>query len=269
MHPLIFDFGRLQIGPLDLPIRLPSYGVAMLVGMLLGWWIVRRLGRRVAPDEPWLDLYAGMLLAGLVGAKVLLALIELPALLSGELGWREVLLAGGVWLGGVLGGLLFCWHYFSRSTVAAGVGLNVLFTGLPLSHAVGRIGCFLAGCCYGSACAKPWAVTYSSPVAATHAGTPLGVALHPSPLYEAAAEVAIFAVCASLWRRRVPPPWLVVFTWAGLYGGARFGLEFLRGDPRGEWLGLSTSQWGSALLLVAALVFFARRKARKGSRAAD
>ena len=134
---------------------------------------------------------------------------------------------------------------------------------------MGRLGCFLAGCCYGTACAKPWAVTYSSPVAATYAGTPLGVPLHPSPLYEAAAEIAIFAVCALLWRRRVPPPWLVVFTWAGLYGVARFALEFLRGDPRGAWMGLSTSQWGSALLMVAAAVFFARRRASKGRQTAD
>jgi len=260
MHPLIFDLGRFQLGPFDVPLRLPSYGVAMLLGMVLGWLVVRYLGRRVAPEEPWLDLYAGLLLAGLVGAKLLFALVELPAVLAGEIGVKEVVLAGGVWLGGVLGGLAFCWHYFRRSELAPGVGMNVLFTGLPLAHAVGRIGCFLAGCCYGAACAKPWAVTYSDPLAATFAGTPLGVPLHPSPLYEAGAELLNFAICVSLWRRKTPRPWLVVFTWAGLYGMQRFVLEFFRGDWRGAWMGLSTSQWLTGVMVVAAVVWFARRR---------
>lgn len=269
MHPLIFDFGVLELGPVAIPVRLPSYGLAMLLGMVLGWFIVRRLGRRVAPEEPWLDFYTGLLLAGLVGAKLLFAVVELPALVAGEIGVKDVVLAGGVWLGGVLGGLLFCWHYFRKSDLPAGVALNVLFTGLPLSHAVGRLGCFFAGCCYGTSCAKPWAVIYTSPDAATYAGTPLGVALHPTPLYEASLELLNFAVLLSLWRRRQPAPWLVFFAWVGLYGVQRFVLEFFRGDPRGSWLGLSTSQWLSGLMVVAAVAWFLRFRAVKGRPGAD
>lgn len=261
MHPLIFDLGTFELGPVTFPLRLPSYGLAMLLGMVLGWFIVRRFGRRVAPDEPWLDFYTGLLLAGLVGAKLLFAVVELPALLAGELRLRDVLLAGGVWLGGVLGGLAFCWHYFRRSEVPAGVALNVLFTALPLSHAVGRIGCFLAGCCYGAGCARPWAVIYTSPDAARYAGTPLGVPLHPVPLYEVTLELVNFAVCLSLWRKREPAPWLVFFTWIGLYGMQRFVLEFFRGDPRGSWSGLSTSQWLTGLMVVVAVAWFVRRRA--------
>ena len=259
MHPLIFDFGVFALGPFEIPLRLPSYGFAMLSGAVLGWLVVRHLGKRVDPELPWSDYYVGLILSGLIGAKLLWALTELPNLLSGETRWRSILVAGGVWLGGVAGGLAYTWYFFRRRELAAGRALNVLFTGVPLAHIVGRLGCFLAGCCYGAGCAKPWAVTYGNELAARFAGTPLGVPLHPSPLYEAGAELFNFAICASLWRRGEPPAWAVVFTWAGLYGIERFVLEFFRGDYRGGWLGVSTSQWLSALMVLAAVGWFATR----------
>ncbi len=267
MHPLIFDFGTFDVGPLSIPLRLPAYGTAMLVGVVLGWLIVNRLGRRVAPDFEWVDFYAGLILSGIVGAKVLWALVESPALLSGKLPWRSVIFAGGVWLGAVLGGLVFCWFFFRKREIAAGRAMNVIFTALPLAHVVGRIGCLLAGCCFGAACAKPWAITYTNELAAEFAGTPLGVPLHPSPLYEAGAELFNFAVCLALWRRGEPRPWAVVFTWAGLYGAERFFLEFFRGDYRGAWLGLSTSQWLTALMVLVAVGWFVatRRRASAAS----
>ena len=262
MHPLIFDFGTFDLGPFEIPLRLPSYGTAMLLGVLLGWIIVKRLGRRVAPRAPWADLYAGLILSGLIGAKLFWALLELPRLLSGATRWRSVFFAGGVWLGAVFGGLVFCWFFFRGRDLEAGRALNVIFTALPLAHVIGRLGCLMAGCCYGAACAKPWSVTYTSELAARFAGTPLGVPLHPSPIYEAVAELFNFAVCASLWRRGEPPPWAVVFTWAGLYGIERFVLEFFRGDFRGAWLGLSTSQWlTAAMVLVAATWLLRKRRA--------
>lgn len=268
MHPILFDLGTVDLFGLEIPLRLPSYGTAMLVGVVLGWLVVRRLGRRILPEAPWADLYLGMIVAGIVGAKVLYAVLEAPRLLSGEVPWWDVLVAGGVWLGAVLGGAVFCAHFLPRHGMPAGRAMNVVFTGLPLAHVVGRIGCFLAGCCYGAACSKPWAVTYTSELAARFAGTPLGVPLHPSPLYEAALELVNFAVCALWWRRGEPPAWTVVFTWVGLYGVERFVLEFYRGDPRGALWGLSTSQWLTAAMAVAALVFWARRaKARRAAEA--
>ena len=113
---------------------------------------------------------------------------------------------------------------------------------------------------------QPWAVTYASELAARLAGTPLGVPLHPSPLYEAGAELFNFAVCLSLWRRGEPRPWLVIATWGALYGVERFVLEFLRGDWRGGWLGLSTSQWLTAVMVLAAGVWFARSRGGRAGR---
>lgn len=266
MHPILFDFGTVDLFGYEIPLRLPSYGTAMLVGVVLGWLIVKRLGRRVAPGAPWPDLYLGMIVAGLVGAKVLYAAVELPGLLAGRVSWWDVLAAGGVWLGAVLGGAVFGIYFMRRNSMPPGRTMNVFFTGLPLAHAVGRVGCFFAGCCYGAACAKPWAVTYTSELAARYAGTPLGVPLHPSPLYEVVLELGNFALCLLWWRHGEPPAWAVVFTWVGLYGVERFVLEFFRGDPRGTLWGLSTSQWLTAAMVLAAAIWWARRKGR--SRAA-
>lgn len=260
MHPILLDFGELHLGPLTLPLRVTGYGAAMVLGMLLGWLVVRRLGRRQAPQAPWTDLYLGLLVAGLLGAKALHALVRLPDIAAGRASLVAVLAGGGVWLGGVAGAVAYGLWFFRRHRLDAGQAMNVLFVAAPLGHAVGRLGCLLAGCCYGAACSLPWAITYSDPLAAELSGTPLGVPLHPSPLYEAAAELLNFALCWRLWRRR-PGPWAVPALWLALYGAERFVLELFRGDPRGSWAGLSTSQW-LALGMLAAAVWLWRRSVK-------
>ena len=107
---------------------------------------------------------------------------------------------------------------------------------------------------------------YTNELAERFAGTPLNVPLHPSPVYEAIAELFNFAVVVSLWRKGEPGPWVVFFTWAGLYGAQRFVLEYFRGDWRGAWLGLSTSQWLTLGMVVAALLFAVRRYRARGAR---
>ena len=58
MRPFLFDFGEMQLGPLVFPLRVPSYGAAMMLAIIVGWFVVRRLGARVAPHVPWFGLLA-------------------------------------------------------------------------------------------------------------------------------------------------------------------------------------------------------------------
>lgn len=263
MHPVLLDLGTVA----GVPLRITSYGAAMLTAMIVGWWLVRQLGRRVDPEAPWTDLVLGLLVSGLLGAKVLLALVELPDLLAGRASLRGVLLAGGVWLGGVAAAVVYAVWFFRRYRLDPGQTFNVLFVAVPLGHAIGRVGCLLAGCCYGDACSLPWAITYHEPLARELSGTPLGVPLHPTPVYESLVELFNFAVCLALWRRR-PPPWTIPAVWLGLYGVERFGLEIFRGDPRGALGPLSTSQWLALAMVAAAAVLWARRVRPAGPRAA-
>lgn len=254
MHPILLDPGEAG----GLPLRITSYGAAMLLAMVVGWLVVRRLGRRVDPRAPWTDLVLGLLISGLLGAKLLNALVRLPDLLEGRATPLAVFLGGGVWLGGVAGGAAYAAWFFRRHRLDAGRALNVLFVAVPLGHAIGRVGCLLAGCCHGAACELPWAITYRDPLAHELSGTPLGVPLHPSPLYESAAELFNFAICLALWRRD-PPPWTIPAVWLALYGAERFALEFLRGDQRGALGPLSTSQWLALGMLAAAAALWATR----------
>ena len=260
MHPLLLDFGSWTIGGMEIPLRIPAYGTFMLLGMLAGWMVVRKLGPRVDPDLDWSDLFLGLLISGILGAKVLHLIVEIPELRAGQVTFWQVFMSGGIWLGAVLFGLAYAWSFFRRHPgLNAGAVLNVMFTAVPLGHIFGRLGCFFAGCCYGGRCDLPWAVTYTNQLAARFSGTPLGVGLHPTPLYEVTAEAFNFTVCLLLWKRR-PAPGLIVVTWMGLYGAQRFFIEFLRGDPRGGWWLLSTSQWISVTMVVGALVWLMSRR---------
>ena len=143
--------------------------------------------------------------------------------------------------------------------------------GVALGQAVGRQGCFAAGCCWGRPTDAPWGVEFGE---AGHAvtGVPAGIHLHPTQLYESAAALVIFLALYGLHRRKRFDG-QVVAAYAVLYGLTRFAVEFFRDDPRGDILGLttltglSTSQLISLLVVAGGLVFLLlrRRAGREGA----
>jgi len=143
---------------------------------------------------------------------------------------------------------------------------------LPVAQAIGRLGCLAAGCCFGGRCDLPWGIVYRSATAHERTGVPLGVPLHPAPLYEALGNVLLVLPLLLLVRRRRRVPGEVFLAWATGYGVLRFLVEFTRGDRvRGLWFGgtLSTSQLISLAVVPAAAtawVFLRRRARRAGER---
>ena len=116
------------------------------------------------------------------------------------------------------------------------------------------MGCLLAGCCFGRETSVPWAITFHN-AAALPEGTPLGVPLHPTQLYEAGAEALILVFLLAAERRGHPFPGRTFWSYLLLYGISRFVIEFYRGDSRGMVFGaLSTSQFVSILLVPLAVV---------------
>jgi phosphatidylglycerol:prolipoprotein diacylglycerol transferase len=135
---------------------------------------------------------------------------------------------------------------------------DVFAPGIALGHVTGRLGCLAAGCCYGRPSDVAWAITFTNPAAATNVGTPLGVPLHPTQIYESAAEFLILALLIATERKgrlfAGRTFWLYMF----LYGVSRFVIEFYRGDPRGSVFGtLSTSQFISVVLVPLSLAMLA------------
>jgi len=126
------------------------------------------------------------------------------------------------------------------------------------------MGCLLAGCCYGRATDVPWGITFTSTLAAANVGTPLEIAIHPTQVYEAVAELLVLGVL--LWgeRRWRPFPGRTFWTYLLLYPIARIIIEFYRGDPRGMVFDMiPTSQFLSGLIVpisIVMLILLGRKK---------
>jgi phosphatidylglycerol:prolipoprotein diacylglycerol transferase len=131
---------------------------------------------------------------------------------------------------------------------------DVFAPGIALGHVTGRLGCLAAGCCYGRPADVPWAIVFNSPLAAANVGTPLGIPLHPTQIYEAGAELLILILILATERRGRTFAgrtfWLYIF----LYAVSRYVVEMYRGDPRGEVFGFSTSQFISLVLAPLSLI---------------
>lgn len=244
-------------------LRIPSYGLLMVLGIFAGCFFFGRLAKAHVPKSIDRQIIASFpVVAALVGAKLLFVLVSLPEYLKlARAGLWKALLdsllhSGFVFYGGLLAALL-CFYvcvkklgydFWSLSDCAA--------PALALGHAFGRLGCFAAGCCYG-------AVSESCGLAFTHSpAAPNGVPLLPVQLFEAAFNFALAGLL--YYRQRRGKPGSATLAYLTLYAAWRFAIEFWRGDAqRGLWLGLSTSQWISlGLILLGALLYRSLRKRR-------
>ena len=163
---------------------------------------------------------------------------------------------GGVFYGGLLGGMAAGAIYFKKAALNAKYA-DIAITSVPLFHVFGRIGCFMGGCCYGIE--SSFGFTY------TRALVPEanGVSRFPVQLLESLLCLLLFLAMYFLIKRRLLCGKLVPFYFIS-YGIIRFSLEFLRGDEiRGRWLIFSTSQWISIVLIIAGIIWLALKAREK------
>jgi phosphatidylglycerol---prolipoprotein diacylglyceryl transferase len=130
----------------------------------------------------------------------------------------------------------------------------VFAPGIALGHVIGRIGCVFAGCCFGRPTDVPWAITFHNEYAQQNVGTPLGVPLHPTQLYEAGAELLILAILLVTEKRGRPFPGRTFWSYILFYGVSRFIIEFYRGDARGMVGDFSTSQFVSLIIVPLSII---------------
>lgn len=259
MYPKLFELG---------PLPIHTYGLLLAAALLLSITVASRLAESdgVSRKLAW-DLGFVIVLSAIIGAKLLLILTNFgyywrdPA----QLFSLEFLRAGGVYYGGLLGAIAGA-AYFTRrhSPVSFWRLADIAAPAIPLGQAIGRLGCFSAGCDYGKPTDVPWAVTFTSEYSHQMVGTPLNVALHPYQLYESGATLILFLLLLYLFTRRAFVG-QVFSAYLMSYSTVRFLLEFYRGDlDRGFVLGglLSTSQFISLLLFPAGLLlyFWLRRR---------
>jgi phosphatidylglycerol:prolipoprotein diacylglycerol transferase len=232
----------LRIGPI--PIHL--FGIFVALGFLAASVAAgRELGRKGFDPGSGSSVIVWAAVGGMLGAR-LWALIG---------SWREFLReplatalsgSGLVWYGGLLGGALAVTLYFRRAKIPWLQGADAVAPALALGHAIGRIGCQVAGDGdWGKETTLPWGMAY--PHAVVGWNYPPGVRVHPTPLYEFAAYLAIFVI---LWRRRAHPAGdgAAFATYLVLAGLARFAIEFVRINPP-VLIGLSEAQLMSLALV--------------------
>ena len=258
MHPILFTVGSL---------RFPTYGALLVLAILGAICTVLRLGRREGLDSgQLLDFSTWLLLVALMGAKVLMVISDWGYYRQypGEIFSRNTFLAGGVFYGGFIAAVLFAAWYIRLHHLPFWKVVDVYAPAIALGQSVGRIGCFAAGCDYGKPATSAWSVVFRDPFSHEVSGVPLGIPLHPTQLYESLATFLIFALL--LWRySRKSRDGEIFVLYLALYAGARYFIEFLRGDEdRGFVFDhlLSTSQFIAILALVAAawMALILRRK---------
>jgi phosphatidylglycerol:prolipoprotein diacylglycerol transferase len=261
MHPILLKvpFPEISLGPFHLgpTLTIHTYGVLLAIAFLVGLWVVSRQARKAGLDANRItDMAVWVLIAGLVGAKALLLAVDWRYFGRNPREITSILQSGGVFYGGLIGGVLVAWWYVRRHRLSGWRTADVLVPGLAIGQAIGRLGCFSAGCCWGRATQVPWAVTFTDVFAARAVGTPMDSPVHPSQLYESLATFLLFLFL--LWlapRKRFDGQ--PTLAYVALYSAVRFGLEFFRGDAdRGSWLGgmLSTSQLIAIVLLLGVAV---------------
>lgn len=250
MHPILFKIGN---------VSLYTYGLFVALGFLTALGLARREAQRLGENPTHiLDMGFYMLIAAIVGARLFFLVIN-PDVIS-ESPWAvfQIWRGGLVFYGGFIAALITAIVYVRKNKIPFLRVADIFSPGLAAGHAVGRIGCFLAGCCYGKTCDLPWAVTFNDPLSLA----PIGVQLHPSQLYSV---VANFVVFSFLWffRKRTQYTGQLFWLYVLSYGLVRAFLELFRGDPRGAFFGDVPVSQGIGLVLAAlAAVMLIRMRKR-------
>ena len=259
MYPEIFHIGSFPIN---------TYGVFLAIAFLCAILISTRLGERDGlPRQKIYDLSLWMLLAGLVGSKILMLFTE-PEYRDNpvQLISLDFLRSGGVFYGGLLGAVLAGYLLMKRYRLPWWKTADAFAPGIAIGNFFGRQGCFAAGCCWGKPTTLPWGVKFTE-LGHEITGVPTDTYLHPTQLYESFAMLLVFFFLLWLHKRKRFSG-QVILAYALLYSVIRFAIEFLRADPRGDILGLttltglSTSQMISIVIGVSALILLVVRRRR-------
>ena len=259
MYPELFHIGSFPVN---------TYGVFLALAFLTAILLSVKLAARDGlPKEKIYDLCLWMLLASLIGSKLLMLFTE-PEYRDNP--WQllslDFLRSGGVFYGGLLGAIITGYFLMKRYKLPWWNTADACAPGIALGNFFGRQGCFAAGCCWGKPTSLPWGVKFPQ-LGHEITGVPTETYLHPTQLYESFAMLVVFLFLFWLHKRRAFSG-QVILAYALLYSVIRFSIEFVRDDPRGDIFGLttltglSTSQLISLVIGIGALILWIVRRKR-------
>lgn len=242
-------------------MEIPLYGVCFWTGALLGAVLLvlacprRRIERY---DMVYSAVFA--MIGAMIGAKGLFFAVSWRDIVEAGIPLIQMMKGGFVFYGGLFGGIAGLWIYVRAYRLPMLDFTDIYALAVPFGHAIGRVGCFFAGCCYGVPYDGFGCVVYQDVVGQT----PTGVPLLPIQLIEAGCLLLLFAVNGLIFVKCPGKRGLATGIYLIGYSLIRFCLEFLRGDAeRGMWLGLSTAQWMSLGILAVVVFGLLCRKGKK------
>ncbi|WP_456342304.1 prolipoprotein diacylglyceryl transferase [Thermovibrio sp.] len=249
MHPILFKIG---------PFTVYTYGVMVALGIFFGSLILVKLAEREGiRREDVVDTAFWSVIAGLVGARLFFFLYN-PQYAKPLYRVLFIWEGGLVWYGGVLFGALTALYFIRKRRIPVWKFADITSIALSVGLGFGRIGCTMAGCCYGKVCHAPFAIVFKDP----HSAAPLGVPLCPTQPISSAANFLIAAILYLVYRRRRFPG-QVFGLYLVLYGLFRIFIEFLRATPKEVFGFLSNNQVISIIMLLAGLTILWYRKRKE------
>lgn len=262
MHPVLLKIGSFELA---------SYGLMTALGYAAAaLYLLPRLKKINLDKDTFWNLIFIAFMGALIGAKLLFIIVSWPQL-GATLADKIANIVrdfryGFVFFGGMIVSVFSLIFYMKKKGLPVLKTSDFLITGLPLGHALGRVGCFLAGCCYGRPTDMPWGVTFTDPHALV-APELVGVPLHPTQLYEATGNLILFFILHKLYNKPHKNG-MILLAYVSCYALMRFIIEFFRGDFRGEYiLGLSPSQLISlltALTAGAVWIYLKKKEVKNG-----
>jgi len=233
MYPVLLKIGNIPI---------PSYGVMILLGVFFAFILGRHLAQKEKLPLPVIsDLALYTLLVALIGARLLLIVTELGLFMKNPRQLLSMLTSAGNFFGGLIAGTVFALFYIRKKKLPILTVLDIAAPVIAIGHAFGRLGCLLAGCCWGrEAGSCILAITFRSHEA--HTGVPLDVPLYPTQAAEAIFNL-LLATSLFLFFKRKRFSGQIFSLYLVAYGIWRFASEYFRGDTGRGYLfgGMNTA----------------------------
>jgi len=257
MHPILIDFGF---------IKIPTYGFFIFLSYLISLWYLLRICKDYGVDRKVVEeLSFYSVIFGFIGAKIFYIVTFFNQFGNSFYEkFKNVFSLDNIRSGFVFyGGIIFAGFYFyfySKKNKLDFLKVSDLFARvLPLSYAIGRIGCFFAGCCHGKPTSSIFGVRFRDPMCSVLPEY-LGVRIHPTQIYESVGNFLIFFILIRVsYKKRSDG--FILFTYLILYSLLRFIVEFFRGDDRGSfYFGFSQAQIISIILVIFSICFIWKKK---------
>ncbi|MBI5207488.1 MAG: prolipoprotein diacylglyceryl transferase [Candidatus Firestonebacteria bacterium] len=265
MHPILAKFGPFIISGIELgPIYIYTYGLMVALGFLGAITLSVKLAKiEGISQDSILDLCFWILIFSIIGARIFYVILNFSFYQENPLEVIQVYKGGLVFYGGFISGIMTCVFYTKKYNLPIWKIGDILAPGIAFGEAIGRIGCFFNGCCYGKETTLPWGIKFPpGSLSSFLYGNEHHI--HPTQIYAFLSNIIIFAFLFFFFKRKKFQGqifWLYVI----LYAVGRFFVEIWRGDiERGFFMGIiSTSQTIAVIFLIIGIsmyFYLSRRK---------